>query len=57
MEFGIYAPPETEPIALVLEIIREGDKQLSFLNRYCQNPHTKVLPPAPHCLREEGGPS
>jgi len=45
MEFGIYVPAEVEPIALVLEIIREGDKELSYLNRFCRNPQTKVLPP------------
>ena len=45
MEFGFYAPPEMEPIALVLEIIREGNKELSYLNRYCQNPRTKVSLP------------
>lgn len=45
MEFGIYVPAEAEPIALVLEIIREGAKELSYLNRFCRNPQTKVLPP------------
>jgi hypothetical protein len=52
MEFGIYVPPDIEPIALVLEIIREGNKELSYLNRYCQNPQTKVSllsSPIPTC--------
>ena len=45
MEFGFYAQPEMDPVALILEIIREGNKELSYLNRYCQNPRTKVTLP------------
>jgi hypothetical protein len=49
MNFTTFPHPETsdspmaQPIpVLVLDIIREGKEDVSWLNRYCQNPTTKV---------------
>jgi hypothetical protein len=55
MNYTTFTHPETsdssmaQPIpVLVLDIIREGKEDVSWLNRYCQNPNTKVAhPPVP----------
>jgi len=54
MNYTNVAHPETSDSAManpvppkIIDIIREGKQDVSWLNRYCEDPNTKVSYPLP----------